>query len=97
MSEHAISEARARLADVVEEARATGAPVYLSRRGTRVAAVVSIETLERLQADTTPPVEQVTQWFERMDRVGASTTFLVEFPDGRVDHPDMPAQRVELP
>lgn len=40
MTELTVSEARARLADVVDEARVTREPVYLTRRGRRVAAVV---------------------------------------------------------
>ncbi|OUZ12179.1 prevent-host-death protein [Aeromicrobium sp. PE09-221] len=48
MSEMTISEARARLADVVEEARIGREPVFLTRRGRRVAAVMDAEELERL-------------------------------------------------
>lgn len=49
MSEMAVSEARAKLADVVDEARSEG-PVFLSRRGRRVAAVIGIEQYEDLVA-----------------------------------------------
>jgi prevent-host-death family protein len=48
MSELTVSEARARLADVVDEARVAREPVYLTRRGRRVAAVVDAAYLEWL-------------------------------------------------
>ena len=43
-----ITEARARLADVVDDARVKHSPVYLTKRGQKVAAVVDAEDLERL-------------------------------------------------
>lgn len=48
MSELTVSEARARLADVVDEARVAREPVYLTRRGRRVAAVVDATYLDWL-------------------------------------------------
>jgi prevent-host-death family protein len=48
MSELTVSEARARLADVVDEARVGHDPVFLTRRGRRVAAVVDAGQLEEL-------------------------------------------------
>jgi prevent-host-death family protein len=48
MSELTVSEARARLADVVDEARVAHDPVFLTRRGRRVAAVIDAEQLEQL-------------------------------------------------
>jgi antitoxin Phd len=50
MSEITVSEARARLADVVDAARVGHDPVYLTRRGQRVAAVIDAEDLDRLIA-----------------------------------------------
>lgn len=50
MSEMAVSDARARLADVVDAARVGHAPVYLTRRGHRVAAVIDADDLDRLIA-----------------------------------------------
>lgn len=44
-----ISEARRDLAAVIDEARATHEPVFLSRRGHRIAAIVDAGELERLQ------------------------------------------------
>lgn len=48
MSEMSVSDARARLADVVDSARVDHDPVYLTRRGRRVAAVISADDLQRL-------------------------------------------------
>jgi prevent-host-death family protein len=48
--ERSVSEARRDLAAVVDEARSTHQPVYRSRRGRRVAAVIAADDLERLQA-----------------------------------------------
>ena len=40
--------ARSRLADVIDDARASHEPVFLTRGGRRVAAVIGAEDLERL-------------------------------------------------
>lgn len=50
MSEITVSDARARLADVVDAARTGHEPVYLTRRGARVAAVIDAGDLDRLIA-----------------------------------------------
>jgi prevent-host-death family protein len=50
MSDISVSDARARLADVVDTARVEHDPVYLTRRGQRVAAVIDAEDLDRLIA-----------------------------------------------
>ena len=50
MSEITVSDARARLADVVDAARVGHDPVYLTRRGQRVAAVIDADDLDRLIA-----------------------------------------------
>ena len=50
MSEITVSNARARLADVVDSARVEHDPVYLTRRGQRVAAVIDADDLDRLIA-----------------------------------------------
>jgi prevent-host-death family protein len=46
VSEVSISEARGRLASIIDDARRE--PVYLTRRNKRVAAVVDAEVLDRL-------------------------------------------------
>lgn len=43
-----VTEARARLADVVDQARIAHEPTFLTRRGRRVAAVIGAEELEDL-------------------------------------------------
>lgn len=48
MTDMSLSEARSRLADVVDTARVAHDPVYLTRRGRRVAAVIDADDLERL-------------------------------------------------
>lgn len=50
MTELTVSDARARLADVVDAARTKHDPIYLTRRGRRVAAVIDAEDLDRLVA-----------------------------------------------
>ncbi len=45
-----VSDARARLGDVVDAARVGDDPVYLTRRGQRVAAVIDADDLDRLIA-----------------------------------------------
>lgn len=48
MGEVTVSDARARLADVVDAARVGHEPVYLTRRGRRVAAVIDADDLDKL-------------------------------------------------
>ncbi len=48
MTEMTVSEARSQLADVIDRARRSHEPVYLQRRGKRVAAVVDADVLDRL-------------------------------------------------
>ena len=50
MTDITVSNARARLADVVDAARVGHDPIYLTRRGQRVAAVIDAEDLNRLIA-----------------------------------------------
>ena len=44
----AVSDARRQLAAIMDRSRAEHAPVYLARRGRRVAAVIDAEDLERI-------------------------------------------------
>jgi len=48
MNEVAVSEARNRLAEVIEETRRSGEPVSVTRRGRRVAVIVDSEVFDRL-------------------------------------------------
>jgi prevent-host-death family protein len=43
-----VSEARKQLASIVDRARAEHAPVYLARRGQRVAAVIDADDLDEI-------------------------------------------------
>lgn len=43
-----MSEARNRLAEVIEEARRSGEPVSLTRRGRRIAVIVASDAFDRL-------------------------------------------------
>ncbi len=51
MTEMAVSEARNRLADVIESAQRTREPVFVTRRGRRVAVILGPEIYERLLED----------------------------------------------
>ena len=48
MDEVAVSEARNRLADVVEACRRSGEPVSVTRRGRRVAVILDSDAFDRL-------------------------------------------------
>ena len=52
MAEVSATQARERLADVVDDARVNHQPVYLTRRGKRIAAVVDATDLEALLRDS---------------------------------------------
>lgn len=45
-----VSEARSRLADAIDRALTEHEPVYLARRGRRVAAIIDADDLDRLLA-----------------------------------------------
>jgi prevent-host-death family protein len=45
-----ISDARTQLAAIVDQARARHEPVYVTRRGRRIAAVIDADDLDRLLA-----------------------------------------------
>ena len=48
MCDFPVSVARSRLDEIVDDARASHEPVFLTRRGRRVAAVIDADDLERL-------------------------------------------------
>lgn len=48
MSEVAVSDARNRLAEVIEESRRSGEPISVTRRGRRVAVIIDSEAFDRL-------------------------------------------------
>jgi prevent-host-death family protein len=51
MTEMAVSEARDRLADLIDTTRRSGEPVYVTRRGRRVAVILDPDAYERLLED----------------------------------------------
>ncbi len=48
MMELPVSEARNRLAEVIEEARRSGEPIFVTRRGRRVAVIMDPDAFDRL-------------------------------------------------
>ena len=48
MNEVAVSEARDRLAEVIDESRRSGEPISVTRRGRRVAVILGSEDFDRL-------------------------------------------------
>lgn len=70
MTQIAITEARDRLASVIDQARS--APVYLTRRNLRVAAVVDADTLVRLldDAEELADIRAVDEAWEETERLG---------------------------
>ena len=73
MSEMTVTDARARLADVVDSARVRHDPVYLTRRGRRVAAVIDADDLDRLieAAEDLADIEAARAAREEIDVDGA--------------------------
>ena len=51
MNEMAVSEARENLATLIDETRRSGEPVYVTRRGKRVAVIVDADVFDRLVED----------------------------------------------
>ena len=56
MNEVAVSEARNRLAEVIEESRRSGEPISVTRRGRRVAVILDSDAFDRL-VDSADDVE----------------------------------------
>ncbi|HET6908866.1 MAG TPA: type II toxin-antitoxin system Phd/YefM family antitoxin [Mycobacteriales bacterium] len=59
MTELAVSAARDHLADAIDEARRSGEPVYVTRRGKRVAVLMDSEAFERLVEAAEDAVDRV--------------------------------------
>jgi prevent-host-death family protein len=57
MNEVAVSEARERLADLIEAARRSGEPVFVTRRGRRVAVMLDPDAYDRLVEDAADAVD----------------------------------------
>ena len=74
MTEMSVSDARARLDDVVDEARIKLDPVFLTRRGRRVAAVLDAGHLEQLieAAEDLADIKAAAQARDEMRETGAA-------------------------
>jgi len=57
MTEIAVSQARENLAEVIDSARRTGEPVYLTRRGRAVAVVVDPDVFNKLIDDAEDAID----------------------------------------
>lgn len=58
MSEVTVSDARERLAELIDSARRTGDPVHLTRRGRRVAVLLDPDVYDRLREDAEDSVDR---------------------------------------
>jgi antitoxin Phd len=58
MTEMAVSEARGRLAELIESTRRSGEPVYVTRRGRRVAVILDPDAYERLLDEAEDAVDR---------------------------------------
>jgi prevent-host-death family protein len=69
-----ISDARRQLAAIIDRARAEHEPVYLARRGQRVAAVIDADDLDRIiaLAEDMADIRAATQAREEMQETGAA-------------------------
>jgi prevent-host-death family protein len=71
-----VSDARGQLASIIDRARAEHEPVFLSRRGRRVAAVIDVDDLERLieLAEDMADIRAAAESREEMRRTKAEPT-----------------------
>ena len=67
MTDLAVSEARQHLAAAIEETRRTGEPVYVTRRGRRVAVIVDADTYDRVVATAEEAIDHVELEAARVD------------------------------
>lgn len=69
-----VSDARRQLAAIIDRARADHAPVYLARRGRRVAAVIDADDLDRILAlaEDMADIRAASQAREEMRETGAT-------------------------
>jgi antitoxin Phd len=59
MTEMAVSEAREHLAELIDSARRSGEPVYVTRRGRRVAVILDPEEYQRILDDAEDTLDRV--------------------------------------
>ena len=67
MSEVAVSEAREHLADLIDTTQRSGDPVYVTRRGRRVAVILDPDSYERLLADAEDTLDRAELQAARED------------------------------
>jgi len=64
MGDVAVSDARGRLAEIIDEARRSREPVYVTRRGRRVAVIVDADLYDQL-------IEEAEDALDRRELVAA--------------------------
>lgn len=64
MGDVAVSDARSRLAEIIDEARRSREPVYVTRRGRRVAVIVDADLYDQL-------IEEAEDALDRRELVAA--------------------------
>jgi len=58
MSDVAVSEARSRLAEIIDQARRSREPVYVTRRGRRVAVIVDPDLYDEIVEDAEDTIDR---------------------------------------
>lgn len=74
MTELSVSEARARLAEVIDTARVSHRPIFLTKHGRRLAAVIDAADLQRLidAADDLEDLQAARAARDEMAETGAA-------------------------
>ena len=67
MKDMAVSQARTHLAGLIEQTRRSGEPVFVTRRGQRVAVIVDSEAYERLVSDAEDALDRAELKLARAD------------------------------
>jgi len=67
MTEVAVSEAREHLAELIDSARRSGEPVYVTRRGRRVAVIVDADAFDRIVEDAEEALDRADLHAARED------------------------------
>ena len=67
MTEMAVSEAREHLAELIEDTRRNREPVYVTRRGRRVAVILDPDTYEQLLDDAEDALDRAELHAARAD------------------------------
>lgn len=58
MSDVAVSEARSRLAEIIDEARRSREPVYVTRRGRRVAVILDADLYDQVVEEAEDAIDR---------------------------------------